>query len=93
MSSLFYYLLLCDWNLMFRSVCAEYEIRKWHEPTCSGSKYLKVNDHITKLTALQTIPKIQKLMRGSIRNGSAYLGILLPSKAFLAADAVSASLN
>lgn len=54
------YLLRWDWNLMFRSVCAEYEIRKWEEPTCSGSKYL---------------------------------GILLPSRAFRAEDAVSASVN
>lgn len=36
-----YYLLRWDWNLIFRSVCAEYEMRKWHEPTWSGSKYLK----------------------------------------------------
>lgn len=80
---------------MFRSVCAEYEIRKWHEPTCSGSKYLKVKHHITKLTTLQAIPCMEineKNMKGEEMD-SACLGILLPSKAFLAADAVSASLN
>lgn len=34
---------------MFKSVCAEYEIRKWHEPTCSGSKYLNVKHQVSKI--------------------------------------------
>lgn len=37
-----FYLLRLDWNLIFRSLCAEYEIRKLQEPTFSGSKYLEI---------------------------------------------------
>lgn len=41
---------------MFKSVCAEYEIRKWHEPTCSGSKYLNVKHQVSKIR--NTIPNV-----------------------------------
>ncbi|MCH85101.1 hypothetical protein A2U01_0005943 [Trifolium medium] len=42
-----FYLLRLDWNLILRSRCAEYEIRKLQEPTFSGSKYLEIKEITT----------------------------------------------
>lgn len=99
------YLLLWDWNLILRSVCAEYEMRKWHEPTCSGSKYLNFLKHNNRNSNHQCLlvwvnPKYSCTEMWERWNmdvyrskDKAYLGILLPSKATLAEDAVSASVN
>lgn len=85
---------------MFKSVCAEYEIRKWHEPTCSGSKYLIVKHRVSKIRNTTHYSKCtelneeeEKMVGMGEHMDSTCLGILLPSKAFLAEDAVSASLN
>jgi len=77
-----FYLLRLDWNLILRSRCAEYEIRKLQVPTCAGSKYLEMK-------AITTInDEGQKRRKCKIR---ACLGMLLPSSESLAEEAVSAS--
>lgn len=82
---LHFYLLRLDWNLILRSRCAEYEIRRLQEPTCSGSKYLEIK-------AITTVNDQSQEERRRCKSKSC-LGMLLPSSAFLAEEAVSASVN
>jgi len=77
-----FYLLRLDWNLMLRSRCAEYEIRKLQVPTCSGSKYLEMK----AVTTINDESQERKKCKSR-----ACLGMLLPSSESLAEEAVSAS--
>lgn len=80
------YLLRCDWNLILKSVWAEYEIRKWQDVICSGSKYLEPSSSISNNSN-----KIKTYFHTKYNAKTRNLGILLPSNAFLALAAVSAS--
>lgn len=92
-----YYLLRLDWNLILRSGCTEYAMRKLQSPTWFGSKYLDIQKYkqISKFKIFQPITKINDVGEEQRRKCKSIdcLGMLFPSSASLAEEAVLISEN